>query len=73
MHKMSQKEVNINLCLSSSTNFVYPFIILNIDIDISNFFANKVLHYLDMSIFDCNVQGSHLIERNKNISVKTVL
>ena len=38
----------------------YPIIILNIDI---SSFVNKVIQYFDTATFSCQVQGSHLVER----------
>ena len=38
----------------------YPFIVL--DVDISSF-VNKILHYIHMGSFSCQMHWSHLMER----------
>ena len=41
----------------------YPIVVLNTEI--SNCLANEVLQYFDLGTFNCQVQGSHLMERKK--------
>ena len=60
--RLNESSLFILLVLECIVTYNYPIIVLNVDV---SSLANKVVHYFDMAIFNCQVEGSHLMEKMK--------